>query len=188
MIVIIADKDRSGWFGASDSRYITGNWETKSFRDWFMIKIGIVQNNIETKQMNAGTHKEGQILDFISPLIEKDKQIIIEDLKLRVNLDGNIGRHIVEVKTHSLHKPFKVSKAYWEQMQVQMFAFQTRDAEIVSYALTEQDYNNYFLPIDAERVIRHPIIYDERWINEVYLPRLRYLAKCLEEGRFPQCA
>lgn len=150
-----------------------------------MTKLGIVQNNIETRQMNAGTHKEGQILDFISPFVEKDKQIRIPELLLRVNLDGNIGKHIIEVKTHSADKPFKVSKAYWQQIQVQMYGYGTTDGEIVSYGLTEEDYRNYFLPIDAERLIHHPISYDKVWVEQTYLPRLKHLVECLKEGRMP---
>lgn len=184
---MIHDKSRDGWFGGSDTRFIVGNWNTKTFRDWFMTKLGIVQNNIETRQMNAGTHKEGQILDFISPFVEKDKQIRIPELLLRVNLDGNIGKHIIEVKTHSADKPFKVSKAYWQQIQVQMYGYGTTDGEIVSYGLTEEDYRNYFLPIDAERLIHHPISYDKAWVEQTYLPRLKHLAECLKEGRMPVC-
>ena len=182
---MIQSKDRSGWFGASDTKYIVGNWKTKTFRDWFMTKLGIVQNNVETRSMNAGTHKEGQILEYVSPFVEKDKQILIPELLLRVNLDGNIGKHIIEVKTHSADKPFKVSKAYWQQIQVQMFGYDSTEGEIVSYGLTEEDYNNYFLPIDDERLIHHPISYDERWVREEYLPKLKVLVECLKEGRMP---
>lgn len=182
---MIHEKSRDGWFGGSDTRFIVGNWNTKTFRDWFMTKLGIVQNNVETRQMNAGTHKEGQILDFISPFVEKDKQIRIPELLLRVNLDGNIGKHIIEVKTHSADKPFKVSKAYWQQIQVQMYGYGTTDGEIVSYGLTEEDYRNYFLPIDAERLIHHPVSYDKVWVEQTYLPRLKRLAECLKEGRMP---
>ena len=182
---MIHDKSRDGWFGGSDTRFIVGNWNTKTFRDWFMTKLGIVQNNIETRQMNAGTHKEGQILDFISPFVEKDKQIRIPELLLRVNLDGNIGKHIIEVKTHSADKPFKVSKAYWQQIQVQMYGYGTTDGEIVSYGLTEEDCRNYFLPTDAERLMHHPIPYDKVWVEQTYLPRLKRLAECLKEGRMP---
>jgi hypothetical protein len=66
-----------------------------------------------------------------------------------------------------------------------MFASALREAEIVSYGLIEEEYDNYFLPVDPDRRKEHPIVYDERWINEVYLPKLRYLAECLKEGRFP---
>ena len=116
MIFIIASKDRSGWFGASDCRYIVGNWNTKTWIDWWLVKIGVARNDIETVAMNAGTHKEGQILEYVSPLIEKDKQILIPDLRLRVNLDGNVDKHIYEVKTYSALKPFVVTKSYYQQL------------------------------------------------------------------------
>ena len=184
---MIASKDRSGWFGGSDVDKIVGNWNTKTWMDWWLVKMGVARNNIETVAMNAGTHKEGQILDFVSPFIEKDKQILIPDLLLRVNIDGNIGKHIIEVKTHSAEKVFKPSKKYIQQVMVQMYAMGSLEADIVSYALTDEDYKNYFLPIDPDRLKYHPITYDEKWIEAVFLPKLTYLAECLKEGRLPNC-
>ena len=182
---MIADKDRSGWFGASDARFIVGNWNTKTWLDWWLIKVGVSTNNIETRAMNAGTHKEHQILEYISPFIETDKQILIPELRLRINLDGNIGKKIEEVKTHSAEKPFKVTKAYRDQVMVQMYGYDTNEAEIVSYGLTEADLKNYFLPIDPDRLKYHPIEYDGKWINGVFLPRITYLSECLDKGILP---
>ena len=182
---MIASKDRSGWFGASDVDKIVGNWNTKSWLDWWLVKIGVARNDIETVAMNAGTHKEHQILEFVSPFMETDKQIIIEPLRLRINLDGNVGKRIHEVKTHSAEKVFKPSKKQTQQVMVQMYGYETREAEIVSYALTEEDYKNYFLPIDPERLKHHPVVYDERWIETVFLPRITYLADCLIKGVLP---
>jgi hypothetical protein len=76
-------------------------------------------------------------------------------------------------------------KKYIEQVQVQMFATGFRKAKIIVYGLKEEDYDNYFNPIDPDRRGEFVIEYDERWINEVFLPRLKYLAECLKEGRFP---
>ena len=182
---MIASKDRSGWFGASDVDKIVGNWNTKSWIDWWLVKLGISRNDVETVAMNAGTHKEHQILEYVSPLIETDRQIIIEPLRLRINLDGNVGKHIYEVKSHSADKVFKPSKKYVQQVIVQMYGFETREADIVSYALKEDDYKNYFLPVDSDRLKYHPISYDETFIETEFLPKLKYLAKCLKEGRFP---
>lgn len=182
---MIASKDRSGWFGGSDVDKIVGNWKTKTWCDWWMVKLGIARNNIETVSMNAGTHKEHQVLEFISPFMETDKQILLPDLCLRVNLDGNLGKKIYEVKTHAEEKEFKPSKKYIQQVNVQMFAFETRDAEITSYGLTEEDYNNYFLPIDENRVRHHPVQYDEKWVETVFLPKITILADCLKRGVFP---
>jgi hypothetical protein len=117
--------------------------------------------------------------------MEMDKQIIIEDLRLRVNLDGNDCNTIYECKTYIYDKGFKVSKKYKEQVMVQMFASGLRKAKIIAYGLKEEDYDNYFNLIDPNRRGEFVIEYDERWINEVFLPKLKFLAQCLKEGRFP---
>lgn len=182
---MIESKDRSGWFGASDVDKIVGNWSTKSWLEWWLVKLGVARNDIETIAMNAGTHKEHQILEYISPFMETDKQILIPELRLRINLDGNLDKHIYEVKTHSATKAFKPSQKYVRQVMVQMYGLNTKYAEIVSYGLTEEDYKNYFLPIDPDRLMRHPVTYDEKWIRTVFLPRVRYLAECLDKGTLP---
>ena len=117
--------------------------------------------------------------------MDTDEQILIEDLRLRINLDGSVGKHIYEVKTHSSEKVFKPSKKYIQQVMVQMYGFGTREADIVSYGLTDEDYKNYFLPIDPERLKYHPIAYDQKWIDTVFLPRITYLADCLIKGVLP---
>ena len=66
-----------------------------------------------------------------------------------------------------------------------MYGLGTREADIVSYGLTDADYKNYFLPIDPERLKYHPIAYDEKWIWTTFLPRIRYLAYCLDKGILP---
>ena len=189
---MIASKDRSGWFGASDVDKIVGNWNTKTWMDWWLVKMGVARNDIETVAMNAGTHKEHQILEYVSPFMETDKQIIIEDLRLRINLDGNLQEHIYEVKSHSAERVFKPSKKQVQQVMVQMFGMKWLNlyefepmADIVSYALTEEDYKNYFLPIAPERLKLHPIAYDDWWTKSVFLPRITYLADCLIKGILP---
>jgi hypothetical protein len=88
-------------------------------------------------------------------------------------------------KTYIYEKGFTLSKKYKEQVQVQMFASGLRKAKIIAYGLKEEDYDNYFNPIDPNRRSEHVIEYDEKWINTVFLPKLKYLAECLIEGRFP---
>jgi hypothetical protein len=66
-----------------------------------------------------------------------------------------------------------------------MFASGLRKAKIIAYGLMEEDYDNYFNPIDTLRRREFVIEYDERWISEVFLPRLKILVQCLIEGRFP---
>ena len=185
---MIAEQDRSGWFGASDSAYIMGNWKTKTFKKWWLQKLGIDSSHYASRAMNAGTYYEHAVLEFIGAE-RRDHQIIIPELLLRVNLDGDAQGKIHEVKTHKAENDFKVTKAYWQQVQVQSFAKLTVEkivpvAEIVSYALTEADYRNFFNPIDPDRLARHPVEYDPNFI-ETYLPRLKYLGSCLMEGVFP---
>lgn len=182
---MIASQDRSGYFGASDIAFIVGNWNTATFEKWWMQKIGINRDHFDNRYTSAGTHYEHRILESLGIPMELDKQIIIEDLRLRVNLDGNDSHTIYECKTYIFEKGFKVSKKYRDQVQVQMFASGLRSAKIIAYGLMEEDYDNYFNPIDPLRRREFVIMYDERWINEVFLPKLKYLAKCLIEGRFP---
>ena len=182
---MIADKDRSGYFGGSDTDKIIGNYKTATFEKWWMQKIGINRDHFDNKYTLAGTHYEHRILESLDIPMEYDKQVILEDLRLRVNLDGNDADTIYECKTYGFGKGFKMPKKYINQVQVQMFATGFRKAKIIVYGLTEGDYDNYFHPIDPDRRSEFVIEYDERWINEVFLPKLTYLAECLKEGRFP---
>lgn len=182
---MIESKDRSGYFGASDTDKIIGNYKTATFEKWWMQKIGINRDHFDNKYTSAGTHYEHRILESLGIPMEFDKQIIIEDLLLRVNLDGNTEDTIFECKTYGFEKGFKLPKKYINQVQVQMFASGYRKAKIIAYGLLEGDYDNYFHDIDPERRSEFDIEYDERWINEVYLPKLKFLVECLREGRFP---
>lgn len=179
---MIHNQDRSGWIGASDTATVMGNWGTKSFAQWWRVKLGISRDHFTTAAMQAGTYYEHRILRHIG-VDRMDRQIRIRRLRLRVNLDGETRDTIKEVKTYGGEK-FKVSKAYWQQAQVEMYAAQKR-LDIVAYHLTEEDYRNYFNPIDPDRISVHPVEYDPAWIQEEYLPRLRYLARCLKKGGWP---
>ena len=185
---MIIDKDRHGWFGASDTKYIMGNWKTKTFKKWWATKLGIMTNQFSNAATNAGTYYEHAILDVIG-VPRKDHQIILPEYSLRVNLDGDgIGR-VDEVKTYKLENGFKVSKAYWQQVQVQIFAKKvvegkTPAAHIWAYGLLPEDYKNFFNPIDRERLGKHPIAEDTKFIEE-YLRRIVYLKSCMERGVMP---
>lgn len=182
---MIQSQDRSEYIGASDTSMVVGNWKTKTFEKWWLEKIGIYKNNLSTEAIKAGNNYEHKILDSLEiDSLNKDKQIIIG--RLRVNLDGNTDTCIYEVKTHSVEKEFKVSKQYWRQAQVEMYASGIRKLFIVAYGLTSKDYINYFNKIDKSRIETIEIKYDESFINEEYLPRLMYLSKCLEERKFPK--
>lgn len=185
---MISEQDRSGWFGASDTKYIMGNWKTKTFQKWWATKLGIGSNDFRNASMNAGTYYEHAILDVIgSP--RKDHQIIIPEYKLRINYDGDgIGR-IDEVKTHKHEKGFTVSKDYWQQVQVQMFGKLWEEgkiptAKIWAYGLLPEDYKNFFNPIDRVRLKDYPIGYDEMFVGD-YLRRNVYLCECLDKGAMP---
>lgn len=179
---MIADKDRSGYFGASDTRFVMGNVKTKTWEHWWLEKLGIAKNDITTDAMEAGTQYEHKILACVPECTEMDKQVIVG--KLRVNLDGNNEDTIFECKTYKEGKEFKVSKAYREQVVVQMYGTGLRNAYIVAYPLSEEEYKNYFLEVDPEKISYHRIEYDEAFI-EKYKKRLAYLTVCLERGVFP---
>lgn len=182
---MIANNDRSGFFGASDSSYIIGNWQTKSFNNWWLVKLGLNKIDFTNDAMKAGTNYEHKILDSLDIKgLEKDKQIIID--RLRVNLDGNTAEKIYEVKTYRYENGFKVPKTYVNQVLVQMYASNIKSAVIVAYGLLENEYDNYFCEIDHERLSIHEIEYDEIFIQDEYLPKLEYLTKCLKEGKFPK--
>ena len=186
---MIADQDRSGWFGASDTAMIMGNWKTKTFQKWWLQKLGVDRSRFTSRAMNAGTYYEHSILDTIG-VPRKDHQILLPQFRLRVNLDGDGPGEIHEVKTHKADKVFKVTKAYWQQVQVQGFAkfYEEQKRTVIkihSYGLEDADYKNFFREIDPNRLKEHPIEYDPVFIGQ-YLPRLMVLADCLERGEFPR--
>ena len=185
---MIQNHDRSGWIGASDTSYVVGNWKTKTWEKWWMQKLGINRDHFENEFTKAGTNWEHRILDSLGlPNLEKDKQIIIEDLRLRVNLDGNTPVRIKEVKTYQWEKGWKKTPPkYIDQVQVQMFASEIYGADIVTYGLQPEDYKNYLRDLDQERLRQIPVGYDIHWIESVYLPKLRILADCLKKGVWPR--
>ena len=179
---MIHNKSRAGWIGASDTARVMGRWDTVTFARWWLVKMGITANTYRSRELLAGTMYEHRILDAIG-VLRRDRQIKRRRLRLRVNLDGETVQMVHEVKTYK-REPFKVSAAYWMQCQVEMYA-SGKACEIVAYHLLEEDYYNFFRPIDPARLSRHPIPYDAEWINNEYLPRLRYLAWCLKRRRTP---
>ena len=184
---MISSHDRSGYIGASDVQYVIGNWKTKTWEKWWMQKLGINTDHFDNEFTKAGTNWEHRILDSLGlPNLEKDKQIIIEDLRLRVNLDGNTPGRIIEVKTYQWEKGWKKTpQKYINQVQVQMFASNIHDAEIAAYGLEPADYKNYLRDLDHRRLQEIPVRYDPRWMETVYLPKHLILADCLKRGVFP---
>ena len=181
---MIASQDRSQYFGASDTTMICGNWETKTFIKWWLTKLGLNSSNLKTIAMQAGNNFEHDILNSLDVKgLEKDKQIIKD--RLRVNLDCNTADCIYEVKTYNAEKQFKVSKQYWRQVQVEMYALGTEKAYIVAYGLEEKDYKNFFNKIDKTRIEYFPIEYDRDFIKNEYKPKLEILTNYLKRGAMP---
>lgn len=181
---MIASQDRSYYIGASDTSMVVGNWTTKTFEKWWLEKLGFYKNELKTEAMQTGTNYEHKILNALNiDGLEMDKQIIID--RLRVNLDGNTNTCIYEVKTHNEEKEFKVSKQYWRQAQVEMYASNIHELYIVAYGLNDNDYKNFFNEIDKDRIKLLKIDYAESFINNDYLPKLEILTNCLKKGIFP---
>lgn len=185
---MIKSKKRAFWIGASDTNYVMGNWDTRSFKLWWMEKLGLRTNELNTKPMRVGNAYEHKIIDSAVPGAEKDEQIVIPELSLRVNLDGRVGETIYEVKTYSAPS-FTVSKKYWQQAQAEMFALKekglTPSLYILAYHVGEDEYANYFLDIDPEKLSWHKVLYDEGFEKE-YRKRLDILTQCLKRGVIPR--
>lgn len=184
---MIASHDRSGYIGASDVQFVIGNWKTKTWEKWWMQKLGINSDHFDNRYTMAGTNWEHRILDSLQlPNLERDRQFIIEDLLLRVNLDGNLPDRIKEVKTYQWQKGWKKTpKKYIEQVQVQMFGSKIFGADIVAYGLEEADYDNYLRDVDPRRLQQIEVPYDRKWVEAVYLPKHLILCDCLRRGVFP---
>lgn len=188
---MITNHDRSGYIGASDVQFVVGNWKTKTWEKWWMQKLGINQDHFDNRYTIAGTNWEHRILKSLGlPDLELDRQIIIEDLRLRVNLDGNTQRRIKECKTYQWAKGFKCPQKYKNQTHVQVFGawmegMEIEGADIVAYGLEEADYDNFLRDIDPRRRQEIPVAYDHKWMETVYLPKHMILCDCLERGVFP---
>jgi hypothetical protein len=189
---MIKNQNRSKWFGASDTSMIMGNWQTESFKNWWLVKLGINPNNgVRTWAMDCGNIMEIPIIRFIEKIEGKKIKIGKRPyynflLRLRCNYDGLRRFEVVEIKTTG--KGFKkVPKNYWQQCQVLMYKKRKQMTALYAYRMDEIDYlNPYFPQIDKNRLVRHEVIYDEQFIKKEYLPRLRYLARCLKDKKFPK--
>lgn len=185
---MIQDKDRRYYIGASDTYYVMGNWNTKTWKAWYLDKLGLGGSDLNTKPMKVGNAYEHKIIDFVAPAAEKDVQIVIEELGLRVNYDAIMGDTIYEVKTHS--KDFKLTKQYRLQAQAEIFAAwatgRVKDPRlyIVAYRVTEEEYLNYFKDIDGTRLSLIEVPVDEKFAGE-YIRRVKVLHKAILEGRMP---
>ena len=184
---MISSQDRSGYIGASDVQYVIGNWKTKTWEKWWLQKLGINRDHFDNRFTIAGTNWEHRILESLRiPNLEMDRQFVIEDLRLRVNLDGNTPTRNKEVKTYQWEKGWnKTPQKYINQTQVQMFGSEVFGTDIVTYGLEEEDYDNFLRDIDPLRLKEIPVEYDKKWVETVYLPKHLILADCLKRGVFP---
>lgn len=184
---MIQTKDRSGYIGASDTKYVMGNWKTKTFEKWWLKKLGIDTSQYNNKYTLAGTYYEHKIIDALEiENMQKDNQFIKG--KLRVNLDGNTDDCIYEIKTYQKNKGFELKnhKDYIEQVQVQMYCSEIYKCKIVAYGLNEKDYDNYFNNINKDEIITFDIPYDKNWVENEYLPKYKILEECLINGTYPK--
>ncbi len=183
---MIASQDRSYYFGASDVEKVLGNWKTKTWLNWWLQKIAINNSHFDNKYTLAGTHFEHRILESLGIPMEFDKQFINEELRLRVNLDGNTEDTNFECKTTKEDiRLFKPPKKYINQTQVQMFGSGIHHTKLVVYQLLEEDYDNFFRPIDPKRRRVFDIEYNPDWIDKVYMPKHLILRDCLVKGVLP---
>ena len=192
---MITDHDRSGWIGASDVQYVLGNWSTKTWEKWWMTKLGLNRKHFENESTKAGTNWEHKILDslHIDGMV-LDKQILLPEILLRVNLDGNTAGRIYECKTYKIGSNAASVRqlgqgicppGYRNQVQVQMYASKIYGADVVAYGLLPEDYNNYLRAVDPGRRKLIPVTYDPNWIEKVYLPKHRVLCEALKRRAFP---
>lgn len=188
---MIINRDRSKWFGASDTSKLFGNFNTISFKMFWLEKLGVIKNDFSNSYMKTGNLFEIPIIEKIRDITgEKIKlgkrPYYIRKLRLRANVDGYTKDKVIEIKTTK--KMFKkVPLNYWRQCQTLMFALKKHKCELWAYELTDFDYDAPYYPIiDEKRLKKFEIEYDESFIQNEYLPRLRYLSKCLKRGLFPR--
>lgn len=183
---MIRNKDRSRWLGASDVRFVMSNWETKTFMQFWLVKLGVATNDFSTVYTMAGNAYERKIAQSLGLKMKFDRCVKIPKLRLRVNLDAETKDCIYEIKTHkATENGWKLPTNYWQQCQVQMFATGKHKCKLVAYPMEEENYDNFFLDVDKDKVEIFEIAYDENWINTEYLPRLVYLAECLKKRKTP---
>ncbi len=187
---MIRNKNRAYWFGASDTAIIMGDWTTESFKNWWFMKLGFHIKPYSTWAMECGNLLEVPIIHEIERVegkhIKLGKRPFYNPfLRLRCNYDGYTRDEVIEIKT--TEKMFnKVPKNYYEQCQVLMFKKKLLRCSLYAYKMDEDDYKNpYFINIDYGKIKKFNIFYDYNFIHKQYLPRLRYLAKCLREKKFP---
>ena len=183
---MLKNLDRSRWIGGSETHYVMSNWQTKTFMQFWLLKLGIQDNKFSNVYTMAGNAYERRIAQSLGFKMKFDRCVKIPKLRLRVNLDSETNDCIYEIKTHkATEKKWELPKNYWQQCQVQMFATGKHKCKLVAYPMEEENYDNFFLEVDKDKVEVFEIAYDEHWIQTEYLPRLMYLAECLKKRKTP---
>lgn len=186
---MITNTDRSGWFGASDTHILMGNWETETFKKFWLVKLGVIQDNFSNRYTEAGNLLEIPIIRAIERSEGRKiklgrRPVYRKDILLRANYDG-LCDTVVEIKT-SKNGFRDVPKSYWMQCQALLLATKRKEAELYMYKMEEIDYIcPWYADIDVRRLKKFSIPLDVKWIEEIYFPRMRYLAHCLRERRYP---
>lgn len=196
---MITDKDRSGWFGCSDTKNIMlDNHDTVTWQKFWDEKCGRLVNDMSTRETYTGTVFEHPILNAIDESINKDRQIILEDMRLRANYDGDKNGIIYEVKTHRGDRDFLTKNALYQflpkyifgQVQVQMYVWKTayergliedkfNKLYVVEYPLYAEDYAGE-PEVDFNRIKFHKVSYDKGFIK-MYKKKLEPLVERLLE-------
>lgn len=189
---MISDTDRSYWFGASDSlKVLTPNHTTKTWNDWWNEKCGVgerdFKGNIYTQ---AGERYEHPILEAFDKDIYKDRQLYVEDLRLRVNYDGDKDGIIYEVKTHRRKNAFEITPYIYAQIQTQMYVWKEagdvpfKKLYILSYGLSDEELHDPNPVVDPDRIKVHKTKYDKGHVKR-FLQELEPLVERLDEMRKP---
>lgn len=179
---MISSFDRRGYIGASDTHFVMGNWNTATFEEWWRRKQGLDTSRFVSVYTETGNAFEHKITDFLG-ITETDQQMV--QGRLRVNFDAIQDGEVIEIKTHKIKPNWKPSKDHVMQVQVQMYIAGLKTAKIIAYALEEEDYADWDRPIDGDRISFFFFDYDPDFIA-TYLPKLEYLSKCIDEGKFPR--
>lgn len=189
---MIHDHDRSGYFGASDTyNVMADNRDTKTWQNFWYEKLGAKSTFTGNEYTRAGTRYEHPILEAIDEHMVMDGQLIIEDLKVRVNYDGWKDGIIYEVKTYDPKHEFRITDKYWMQVQVEMFVYKELAEEwflppfqklyICSYPLTEADRDAAEPHVDPNKINYEEVKYDEKFIAK-YKRRVKRLARKLRKA------